>query len=92
LEIHTADADLGYGSQAWSVPLCTHLVGFLAPRVPEGFRVTLSATDTDFTLSYGSGAPLSVAGRLTDLAAWLAGRIPPGPLEGSLLPPLGSWP
>lgn len=92
LEIHTADTDLGYRTHEWSVPLCTHLIGFLAPRVPAGYRVTLSATDAEFSWAHGSGSPLSVEGRLTDLAAWLAGRHPVEPLHGGPLPPLGNWP
>ncbi|WP_235032545.1 maleylpyruvate isomerase family mycothiol-dependent enzyme [Actinacidiphila yanglinensis] len=92
LEIHTADAGLGYGTQDWPVPLCTHLVGFLAPRIPEGFRVTLTATDTGFAFSHGAGEPLPVEGRLTDIAAWLAGRVPSRPLIGAPLPVLGNWP
>ncbi len=92
LEIHTADADLGYGTHEWPAPLCVHLIGFLASRVPAGYEVTFTATDAEFTRTYGSGTPLPVAGRLTDLAAWLAGRHPELPLTATELPRLGTWP
>jgi maleylpyruvate isomerase len=92
LEIHTTDALLGRGTSDWSQEFCTYAVEYLAPRVPDGVRLTLTATDGPWTWTRGSGPPLAVQGRLTDLAAWLAGRIPAAPLTGDPLPPLGNWP
>jgi maleylpyruvate isomerase len=92
LEIHTADALLGRGTADWSQPFCTYLVDYLAPRVPDEVHLTITATDDSRTWTRGSGAPLAVRGRLADLAAWLAGRVPEAPLTGDPLPPLGDWP
>jgi maleylpyruvate isomerase len=92
LEIHTADALLGPGVADWSRPFCAHVVEFLAPRVPVGVRLALTATDGPESWTQGSGTPVAVRGRLADLAAWLAGRHPVGPLTGDPLPELGPWP
>ncbi|WP_333769077.1 maleylpyruvate isomerase family mycothiol-dependent enzyme [Streptomyces sp. IBSBF 2435] len=92
LEIHTADALLGAGPEDWPPHLCTHLVGFLSVRVPEGIALTLTAVDADLSWRLGDGDPVAAEGRLTDLAAWLAGRLPRQPLTGDPLPRLGSWP
>lgn len=97
LGIHTADAELGDGPGAWSRELCVHLLDFLAPRAPAG--LTLVAADGPERRAYGedAGAPatvpatVTVTGRLTDLAAWLAGREPAGRLDGPL-PGLRPWP
>lgn len=92
LEIHTADALLGRGTADWPEAFCTYAVGYLTARVPEGVRLTLTATDGPWSWTRGSGAPVAVRGRLTDLAAWLAGRAPAAPLTGDPLPALGEWP
>ncbi|MET9221981.1 maleylpyruvate isomerase family mycothiol-dependent enzyme [Streptomyces sp. NPDC088197] len=96
LEIHTADALLGPTPADWSPELCTHLVDFLSARVPDGIRLTLGtpgdAADDTWSFTRGQGTPVLVRGRLTDLAAWLAGRVPPRALTGDPLPTLGSWP
>ncbi|NUS11043.1 MAG: maleylpyruvate isomerase family mycothiol-dependent enzyme, partial [Streptomyces sp.] len=92
LEIHTVDALLGAGPSGWPPDLCTHLLGFLSVRVPGGTGLTLTAVDTGQTWTYGRGGQVAVEGRLTDLAAWLAGRAPEGPLGGGPLPELGGWP
>lgn len=92
LEIHTADALLGRSTTDWSEPFCTYAVEYLVPRVPDGIHLTLAATDGPWTWTRGSGTAVSVQGRLTDLAAWLAGRIPAAPLTGDPLPTLGNWP
>lgn len=94
LEIHTADARLGPGTDDWSQEFCTHVVDYLAPRVPDGVHLTLTATDGPWTWTRGAGpgAPIAVEGRLTDLAAWLAGRHPTTALTGGPLPRLGNWP
>ncbi|WNI19305.1 maleylpyruvate isomerase family mycothiol-dependent enzyme [Actinacidiphila sp. ITFR-21] len=92
LEIHTADALLGRGVADWSEPFCAHLVEFLAPRVPVGVELSLTAVDGPWSWTRGTGTPVAVRGRLTDLAAWLAGRHPVGPLTGDPLPDLEPWP
>jgi maleylpyruvate isomerase len=92
LEIHTADALLGFRTTDWSQPFCVYAVDYLVPRVPDGIDLTLTATDGPWTWTRGSGTPVAVQGRLTDLAAWLAGRIPAAPLTGDPVPPLGNWP
>ncbi|MFI0943393.1 maleylpyruvate isomerase family mycothiol-dependent enzyme [Streptomyces sp. NPDC021020] len=92
LEIHTVDALLGAGPSGWSPQLCTHLLDFLSVRAPGGVGLTVTAVDTGEVWTYGRGAPIAVEGRLTDLAAWFAGRRPEGPLEGGPLPELGNWP
>ncbi|WP_329129341.1 maleylpyruvate isomerase family mycothiol-dependent enzyme [Streptomyces sp. NBC_01476] len=92
LEIHTTDALLGPSVTDWSQPFAAHVAEFLAPRVPAGVRLTLTAVDSPWTWTRGEGTPVAVAGRLTDLAAWLAGRHPAGPLTGDPLPELGPWP
>jgi len=91
LEIHTADALLGPGIADWSRPFCAHAVEYLASRAPVGVRLSLIATDDSWTRTFGTGRPVAVSGALPDLAAWLAGRHPTGPLTGDL-PPLGPWP
>jgi maleylpyruvate isomerase len=86
------DAGLGRTSTAWSQPFCEHLVDQLGPRVPDGVRLTLTATDGPWHRTIGAGAAVEVRGARTDLAAWLAGRRPLGPLTGDPLPALGDWP
>ncbi|MCM2417985.1 hypothetical protein [Streptomyces sp. RKAG293] len=94
LEIHTADAAIGYLPAQWSRPFCAHVLEFLAPRVPDGVRLTLAASDGPEAPVLGDGEPVTVRSPLTDLTAWLAGREPQGPLDsGSApLPELGPWP
>ncbi|SDO26131.1 maleylpyruvate isomerase [Actinacidiphila guanduensis] len=92
LEIHTVDARLGRTSADWSLPLCTYLVDYLAPRVPAGYQVAFTATDTGWSAVRGSGREIEVRGRICDIAAWLAGRVPEAPLEGGPLPQLADWP
>lgn len=94
LEIHTVDARLGAGPGGWPPALCTHLLDFLATRVPGGVALTLTAPDTGGSWSYGprGGTPVAVRGRLTDLAAWIAGRGTEAELAGDPPPELGSWP
>ncbi|WP_405578316.1 maleylpyruvate isomerase family mycothiol-dependent enzyme [Streptomyces sp. NBC_01190] len=92
LEIHTADALLGPGPADWAPPFAAHVVEFLARRVAGGVRLTLTASDGPWSWTRGTGTPVAVSGRLTDLAAWLAGRHPAGTLTGDPLPELGPWP
>jgi maleylpyruvate isomerase len=98
LEVHTADAALETCSAAWPRELCLHLFDFLAPRAPAGLTLVEADGPVRYTFgAAGSGAaggadraPV-VRGRLTDLAAWLAGREPHHRLDGPL-PELGPWP
>ncbi|MBL1096801.1 maleylpyruvate isomerase family mycothiol-dependent enzyme [Streptomyces coffeae] len=94
LEIHTVDLRLGRVPGDWPRAFCAHALDFLAPRAPEGVRLTLEATDGPERRELGAGAPLTVRGRLGDLTAWMAGREVPGPLDsGSTpLPELAPWP
>nr|WP_277441062.1 maleylpyruvate isomerase family mycothiol-dependent enzyme [Streptomyces sp. SPB162] len=94
LEIHTVDAAIGYRAAQWSRPFCAHVLDFLAPRVPDGVRLTLEASDGPESRVLGDGRPVTVRGALTDLTAWLAGRAPEGPLDGGTapLPELKPWP
>jgi maleylpyruvate isomerase len=92
LGIHTADALLGPAVADWPRPFCAHLVTYLSARLPDGLRVTLTATDTDDSWTFGEGRPVAVTGHAADLAAWLAGRHPATPLTGDPLPPLSDWP
>jgi maleylpyruvate isomerase len=92
LEIHTVDLDLGPAFADWSPEFCGHVLDFLAVRIPEDVRLTVTAPDGEPVFAYGAGRPVKVTGTLPDLAAWLAGRHPSAPLGGDPLPPLGPWP
>ncbi|WP_245791630.1 maleylpyruvate isomerase family mycothiol-dependent enzyme [Actinacidiphila rubida] len=92
LEIHSVDLDLGRTFGDWSPEFCAHAAEFLAARVPDGVRLTLTPTDGGQDFAHGSGTPVEVSGGLPDLVAWLAGRLPSPPLTGDPLPRLGPWP
>ncbi|MFE1174949.1 maleylpyruvate isomerase family mycothiol-dependent enzyme [Streptomyces sp. NPDC058773] len=100
LEIHAADARIGYGPQDWPRELCRHLLDYLAPRVPADLHLVLTDTDGTPVRRYGCvDAPrVTVCGPVTDLAAWLAGRRPHHPLDcrrpgaPAPLPELLDWP
>jgi maleylpyruvate isomerase len=81
-EIHSVDLNLGVRPAQWSAELCVHLFGFLEPRVPEGTQLVLAVPDGR-TWELGSGERVVVSGALADLAAWLSGRKPDGPVESS---------
>ncbi|RZQ59926.1 maleylpyruvate isomerase family mycothiol-dependent enzyme [Amycolatopsis suaedae] len=91
VNIHLVDADLGYRPSDWSPEFCGHALDFLAPRSPDGVRLVLRPDGGEPGREWGSGPAVVVAGALTDLTAWLAGRRPDGPLLGRL-PELGPWP
>ncbi|MFE5335948.1 maleylpyruvate isomerase family mycothiol-dependent enzyme [Isoptericola sp. NPDC056573] len=86
--IHAVDATAGLGAAAgygsWDDAFCAHLRDFLAVRLPEP--------------EGADGAGLELAGDPRDVAAWLAGRTPSGPVsalrDGAAvpLPDLGPWP
>lgn len=92
LEIHTVDLDLGPAFADWSPEFAAHAAEFLAPRIPQGLRLTVTAPDGTPLFAHGAGTPVDVTGTLQDLAAWLAGRHPSAPLTGDPLPVLGPWP
>jgi maleylpyruvate isomerase len=81
-EIHCVDLDLGTRPSVWSAEFCVHVFEFLAPRAPEGVQIELTTPGGD-TWTLGGGERIQVRGALTDLAAWLAGRKPVGPVESS---------
>lgn len=87
VEVHTRDLDLG--PVTWSPEFCEHLFDFLSVRVPAGVRLVLLADGREWTI--GEGEPVELRGALTDLAAWLAGREPDGPITGDR-PELKPWP
>ncbi|QFU87918.1 maleylpyruvate isomerase family mycothiol-dependent enzyme [Amycolatopsis sp. YIM 10] len=87
LEIHFADADLGYRPDDWSPEFCAHALEFLAPRAPEGVRLVLKPADDPREWAWGSGPEVEARGRLTELTAWMAGRR-----VDKSLPELAPWP
>ncbi|MFF3768228.1 hypothetical protein ACFYYR_29675 [Streptomyces sp. NPDC001922] len=81
-------------ARGWSRAFCAHALDFLAPRAPEG-GLTLVAADGPEVRGLGAGErPVTVRGALADLTAWLAGRVPEGPVdaEPGPLPGLRPWP
>lgn len=93
-EIHAVDLAAGYRPGDWPLQFALHALDFLSARTPEGTRLTLRATDTGMCRRTGAGAPVEVAGTVRDLAAWMAGRAPDGPLAttAARLPELAPWP
>lgn len=98
LVIHRSDLGTGCTQQEWPEDFCRHLLGFLAPRVPEGSVFELRAPGEEITLGGGSDAVV-LEGRLEDLTAWLAGRtISHGAVRAERdgaavpLPEIGPWP
>ncbi|WP_176168858.1 maleylpyruvate isomerase family mycothiol-dependent enzyme [Krasilnikoviella flava] len=86
--IHAVDATVGVdaaglGYGSWDDAFCAHLRDFLAVRLPG---------------ADGTGARLELVGDPRDVAAWLAGREPSGPVSAlrdgaaAALPELGPWP
>ncbi|MEH1127391.1 maleylpyruvate isomerase family mycothiol-dependent enzyme [Micromonospora sp. CPCC 206061] len=82
VEVHCVDLNLGVRPSTWPPELCDQLFEFLAPRVPDGVQVKLNTPDgRHWTL--GRGGLVQITGGHADLAAWLAGRQPEGPLHSS---------
>lgn len=85
--IHTVDATAGLddavGYASWDDAFCAHLRDFLAVRLPAPWSE--------------DGGP-ELVGDPRDVAAWLAGRTPAGPVSAlrdgrpAPLPELGPWP
>jgi len=92
VEVHASDLALGLTPSDWTPQLCSHLLAFLAPRVPAGLRLSVVDAEPGATRTTGTGA--AVTGHLPDLAAWLAGRTSGSPLHSSTgsLPDLRPWP
>ncbi|MEU3888940.1 maleylpyruvate isomerase family mycothiol-dependent enzyme [Streptomyces sp. NPDC029041] len=89
--IHRVDLDLGVRPGHWPEELACHAIDFLLCRLPAGTRVR--ARDVRGEWARDGGPDPVVTGRVRDLAAWMAGRLPatlPVATEG--LPVLGPWP
>lgn len=98
LVIHTSDLALDGSVADWEPEFCAHLFDELAVRVPEGRRYVLQPHGAQ-RIILGEGEDATVlSGTAFDLAAWLAGREPLGPVQatadgdGTGLPELGPWP
>lgn len=98
LVIHTSDLKAGNTPAQWTPEFCRHLLGFLEPRVPEAETFVLEP-DGGPVLHLGSGArTVHLAGTLTSLATWMAGRAPLGTVTArsedgpASLPGLAPWP
>lgn len=98
LVIHASDLLLGLSVAHWDQDFCAHLFDELAVRVPESKRYILQPHGAQ-RIELGDGDDITVlSGTDFDLAAWLAGRDPLGPVQataaadGAALPELGPWP
>jgi maleylpyruvate isomerase len=89
LEIHTVDLALKPTSDDWSDEFCLHLLDFLKARTPEGIQLVLDGGESRW--QNGTGTPVVLTGKLTDLTAWYAGRTPVGAITGEP-PELLPWP
>lgn len=97
LVIHTSDLALGNSVADWEPEFCAHLFDALEARVPESRRYILQPHGAQ-RITLGQGEATTVlSGTAFDLAAWLAGRQPLGPVQataaadGTDLPELGPW-
>ncbi|RAX48982.1 hypothetical protein DQ353_11655 [Arthrobacter sp. AQ5-05] len=97
LVIHTSDLALSNSVADWEPEFCAHLFEALEARVPESRRYILQPHGAQrITLGNGDDATV-LSGTAFDLAAWLAGRTPLGPVQatadadGTDLPELGPW-
>ncbi|MFD7164765.1 maleylpyruvate isomerase family mycothiol-dependent enzyme [Streptomyces violascens] len=94
VHIHSVDLDIGVSSEGWGEELCRHIIGYLLPRLPGARTTVLLAGDDRW--EHGRGAPTTVHGTHTTLAAWLTGRPaarrPRAYGAGDSLPELGPWP
>lgn len=93
LAIHLTDLDLGVGYAVWTPDLLDHLAGYLAGRVPQGTRLELIPVDGvagPWDLGDQAVNPTVVRGTAADLVAWLAGRVPEGPVTTGAGDPSGA--
>lgn len=97
LVIHGSDLALSNSVADWEPEFCAHLFDALEARVPESRRYILQPHGAQrITLGHGDDATV-LSGTAFDLAAWLAGRTPLGPMQatadadGAELPELGPW-
>ncbi|GAA3548311.1 maleylpyruvate isomerase family mycothiol-dependent enzyme [Kribbella ginsengisoli] len=88
-EVHTVDLALEPTSDDWSEDFCLHLLDFLRPRTPDGIHLILDAGTTRW--ENGTGEDRLLAGRLTDLTSWFAGRPLVREITGDR-PELKPWP
>lgn len=96
--IHASDLAGASTPADWPAEFSAHLFDFLSARIPVGRRVVLQPTGRP-PLTIGAGRDgCVVTGMEFDLAAWLAGREPLGPVvatataDASELPALLPWP
>ena len=99
LVIHASDLNTGRGPETWSRQFCEHLFTFLAARVPEDQKLVLQPLGMPPATIGTGGRSTVISGMITDIAAWLAGRVPSlGSLRASAaadgvdLPELLPWP
>ena len=99
LVIHTADLDSGTGPETWNREFCSHLFDFLAARVPAETKLVLQPVALPPLALGAGGSTVVVSGRVTDIAAWRAGRTPSldslratAAGDGTDLPNLLPWP
>lgn len=93
--IHMVDLDLGVRPDDWPEELAAHAVDFLLGRLPAGTRLRPEDVPRRWPAGDGDsdGEGPVITGRLRDLAAWLAGRVPSvPPVAAGGLPALGPWP
>ncbi|MFJ6418771.1 maleylpyruvate isomerase family mycothiol-dependent enzyme [Paeniglutamicibacter sp. NPDC091659] len=97
LVIHTSDLALAYSVADWDPDFCAHLFEALEGRVPEARRYILQPHGAQRIVLGGGDDATVLSGTAFDLAAWLAGREPLGPIQatagadGAALPELGPW-
>ncbi|GAA1498560.1 maleylpyruvate isomerase family mycothiol-dependent enzyme [Paeniglutamicibacter kerguelensis] len=97
LVIHTSDLALANSVADWDPDFCAHLFDALEGRVPDSRRYILQPHGAQ-RIVLGTGDDATVlSGTAFDLAAWLAGREPLGPIQatagadGAALPELLPW-
>jgi maleylpyruvate isomerase len=89
--IHMVDLDLGVLPKDWPEELACHAIDFLLCRLPAGTRLRAEDLRREWVRD-GRTGPV-VTGRVRDLAAWMAGRVPAVlPVAAQGLPVLGPWP
>ncbi|MFI6415770.1 maleylpyruvate isomerase family mycothiol-dependent enzyme [Streptomyces sp. NPDC050585] len=96
-ELHTVDLTVGYGAEEWSAALSSHVVSFLAVRLPEGVVLKADDTGEEWSAAAAGSGPVVVRGSLRSLAAWISGRPHPASpvVDGdpsAALPELNAWP